>query len=263
MNIKPPTIRHSTEYPIRKPARNKVELEERRFIPSGFVSVTGWIDQEPLEPGAWWLSPLDQLVVRFVTEDAEILETSTQKIVREILHLHHDSILDVGGFTGHWAWLFRAKRKVVVDLCCEALEMAQVVADETHCMDAKDIGQKFGQGEFDVVFLIDILEHMEKGAGLNCLFAAEEIAKHQVIVASPVGYFKIDETHHPGIVTQEQEDLTRNPAIVHTPCAELHFHRSGWQPDFFERKGYEAIIQPDLHKDIGGKGGFVAWRNLA
>lgn len=259
MSIKPPKVGQSPDYPGRKPARSKIELEERRFIPSGYVTVIGWMDEEHLEPGAWWVSPLGQIIVRFPTEDAEIFETNTQSIVRRILHGHHDSILDVGGFTGHWAWLFRAKRKVVVDLCCEALEQAKVIASEVYCMDAKDIGDKFGEDEFDIVFLIDVLEHMNFKDGYRCLLAAERIAKYQVIVASPLGYFRIDETYHPGI---ELEDKPNNwPPIVHTPCAELHYHRSGWATELFRKRGYEVIIQPGLHKNIGGKDGFVAWRS--
>lgn len=261
MSVKPPKVEQSPDYPGRKPARSKTELEERRFIPSGYVTVTGWMDEEHLEPGAWWVSPLGQIIVRFPTEDAEIFETNTQSIVRKILHPRHDSILDVGGFTGHWAWLFRAKKKVVVDLCCEALEIAQIVADEIYCMDAKDIGTKFREDEFDIVFLIDVLEHMEERAGLECLLAAEKIAKYQVIVASPAGYFQIDETHHPGIVLED--DPAHIPPIYRTPCAELHFHRSGWEPEFFEGRGYKIIIQEGLHENIGGGDGFVAWRNLA
>lgn len=259
MNIKPPLIRQNPNYPARTPARNKAELEEYRFIPSGYVSVVGWIDEEPLEPGAWWVSPLNQIIVRFPFEDAEISETSTQGIVRANLHSHHDSILDVGGFNGHWIWLFRAKRKVVVDLCCEVLEQAKVVADEVYCMNAKDIGDKFEENEFDIVFLIDILEHMYFEDGYRCLLAAEKIAKYQVIVASPLGYFKIDETYHPGIELENKPELW--PLITPTPCAELLYHHSGWGTELFRKRGYTCIIQPGLHKNIGGESGFVAWLN--
>lgn len=148
----------------------------------------------------------------------------------------HDSILDVGGYDGIWAWVFRATRKAIVDVCREALEKyAKVHTDETYCCPGSDIGSLFKPSEFDLVLIMDALEHMTEEEGLECLDAAEEIAKHQVIIYTPDGYMP----YHKG--------LTPYDALEGHECIENMTHLSGWPREIFEKRGYHIETIPDQH----------------
>jgi len=172
----------------------------------------------------------------------------THILVKNNIYPTHGSILDVGGYDGIWAWLFDAERKLVLDVCCEALERWAACHSKIMCEDARDLGRLIPYN-FDVVFLLDVLEHMEEESAFNAILAAERIAKRQVIVATPDGYQPFDDWE--SIVTKGSD----------VPCAELMAHKSGWSHEFFEERGYKCIIQPDLHSDIGGGDGLVAFLN--
>lgn len=173
----------------------------------------------------------------------------THLLVKKYLHPQHDSILDVGGYDGIWAWLYGQGRRVVLDVCQEALERWAAIHAEIVCRDGKDIGKLFQPNEFDIVFLLDVLEHMKATSALACIKAAEKIAKHQVIVATPDGYQPFDDW---------QSMLTPGADI---PCTELMAHKSGWGHEFFEDRGYKVTIQSGLHGDIGLGDGLVAFLN--
>lgn len=158
-----------------------------------------------------------------------------RNVVEGIYHIH-DSILDVGGFDGNWIWLFEAKRKVVLDVCCEALERwAAIHVDEIYCEDAASIGELFKPEEFDVVLLLDIVEHLEPGGALACIEAAERIAKYQVIVVTPDGYL---------VYNRGVPSFT---LIEGVPCVEAMEHQSGWPKSFFGGRGYKIVVQPGQH----------------
>jgi len=166
-----------------------------------------------------------------------------------IYHIHN-SILDVGGYDGIWAWLFEAKTKVVLDICEEALFRWAAIHAIPICEDAGRMGMMQEDNEsFDVVFLLDVLEHMEEESALACIEAAERMARYQVIVATPDGYQPFDDWE--SIVTEDSD----------VPCPELMVHKSGWGHEFFRERGYNIIIQPNLHTDIGGGDGIIAMLN--
>lgn len=216
--------------------------------------------QPGLQKGAWFHNGIEPYVRipwrRFPGPDSSkvfgqlIKAHGTHQLVMHSIHPAHNSILDIGGYDGIWAWLFAAEHKVVLDICQEALERwAAIHATEIICEDGGNIGKLYKPDEFDVVFLLDVLEHMEEDSAFACVEAAERIARHQVLVATPDGYQPFDDWE--SIVTKDSD----------VPCAELMAHKSGWGHKFFEGRGYEVIIQPDLHKDIGGGDGLVAFYN--
>lgn len=170
------------------------------------------------------------------------------KVMQGIHHIHN-SILDVGGYDGIWAWLFEANHKTVIDICQEALERWAAIHAGILCQDAKDLSWLWADDTFDVVFLLDVLEHMEEDSALACVEAAERIAKYQVIVATPDGYQPFDDWE--SIITPDCD----------VPCPENMVHKSGWGREFFEDRGYKVTIQPNLHTDIGGGDGLIAFYN--
>ncbi len=76
----------------------------------------------------------------------------------------------------------------------------------------------FGSRTFDAVILIDVLEHLERGAAASLLRRAAELARRRVIVTTPNGFLP-------------QRDLKGNP---------WQRHRSGWTVTDMRRLGYRA-----------------------
>lgn len=244
------------------------DIDEYEFnrIMAITVPFGGWSKwtKAGLQDGAWfldgggtphirlpWKKALHPIFHTPTCPDGQCIKAhDTHLKVIENLCPQHDSILDVGGYDGIWAWLFAAQRKVVLDVCQEALERWAVIhATEIVCEDARNLGKLFGPDEFDVVFLLDVLEHMKATSALACIKAAERIAKYQVIVATPDGYQRFDDW---------QSILTPGADV---PCVELMAHKSGWGHRFFEKRGYRVTIQPGLHGDIGLGDGLVAFFN--
>jgi len=217
-------------------------------------------EQPGLQSGAWYWDGNDPFVRipwrRFPGPDGTKIwgqcikaHDTHLKIIKGI-HPQHNSILDVGAYDGIWSWLFAAERKVALDVCQESLERwAAIHATEIVCEDGGNIGKLYKPNEFDVVFLIDVLEHMKATSALKAIYAAEGIAKYQIVIATPDGWWPFDDWQ--SIVTEGSD----------VPCAELMAHKSGWTHEFFEDRGYEVIIQPGLHNDLGMGDGFVAFLN--
>ena len=77
----------------------------------------------------------------------------------------------------------------------------------------------FKPKSFDIVLCTALIEHLEKKDGFRLLGHLENIARRQVIVATPMGYLR-------------QAEYDSNPYQV---------HRSGWLPDEFQECGYNVI----------------------
>lgn len=213
-----------------------------------------------LQDGAWFKNGRDELCIRipwrqYTAEDGRkvfgqiIKAHDTHLKVMDNIYRIHNSILDVGGYDGIWCWLFQAAEKDVIDICEEALFRWAAIHAYPICLDAKHIGCIFQPNSYDVVFLLDVLEHMEEESALAAIKGAEMVARYQVIVATPDGYQPFDDWE--SIVTKDSD----------VPCPELMAHKSGWGHEFFEERGYKTIIQPGLHTDIGGGDGLIGFYN--
>jgi len=250
-----------------EPDISHAEFERIKSLGPPFGGWHRW-GRPGLQDGAWFLDEGEHPQIRFPWKKAPhpvtgvpacpdgqtIPAHDTHLKILGGLHPIHNSILDVGGYDGVWAWLFAAERRVVLDVCQEALERWAVIHSDIICADGRDLGKLFEPEEFDVVLLIDVLEHMKATSALKCIKAAEKIAKYQVVVATPDGWWPFD----------DWESIVWPPdAIVaaDVPCAELMAHKSGWTHEFFEDRGYEVIVQPDLHTDLDMGDGFVAFLN--
>ncbi|NBD23880.1 class I SAM-dependent methyltransferase [Paenibacillus glycinis] len=96
--------------------------------------------------------------------------------------------------------------------------------------DAHAIGRLFVPNSFSAVSFVDSIEHFPKQEALDMLREAETIARKQVIVFTPRGFFP-----------QENVDLYGLNGEV------FQMHRSGWEPEEFERMGYEVTIMKGQH----------------
>lgn len=86
----------------------------------------------------------------------------------------------------------------------------------------------------DTVFLLDVIEHVEKEEGLRLLAEAERIARCQVIVFTPYGFYP--QSYEEG----QRDRWGMNGGYWQT-------HRSGWLPgDFGE--GWDLLVCKHFHE---------------
>ena len=93
--------------------------------------------------------------------------------------------------------------------------------------------QRFEPGGVDTIFLLDVIEHLEKERAFELLERTVAAANRQVVTFTPLGF-----------LAQEPED---SDAWGFAGTGHLQTHRSGWEPsDFDDRWGY--LISPGFHQ---------------
>jgi hypothetical protein len=89
--------------------------------------------------------------------------------------------------------------------------------DECVVADARHL--PFIHRSFELVFCLEVIEHLEKPEGEELLSSLEELSSKEVVLSTPVGF-----------MYQSQHD--NNP---------YHTHKSGWFPNDFKKRGYRVI----------------------
>lgn len=136
------------------------------------------------------------------------------------------SVLDVACGLSLKSQYITADLRVGVDIYRPYLEKIQAdVPYAAVLADCMDIGKLFLPRSFDLVLLLDIVEHLEKPQSLRLMEMAEQIARVAVIVETPKGYVpqNIDIWGHGG--------------------HEFQTHRCGWEPGELEARGYRCILR--------------------
>jgi len=154
------------------------------------------------------------------------------------------SILDVGIGFGVYGYLFRdyvdvcktmnSSRESQIDIknwstkidgieVCNGFitDIHRLIYNNIYIGDAKDVIKKLGN--YDFIFLGDVLEHFEKDEGRRFLNEVYERANIMVIIITPSSFF-------------EQEDYFNNPYSI---------HRSFWGRDDFKMFSYRQIFVID------------------
>lgn len=90
---------------------------------------------------------------------------------------------------------------------------------------ALDIDRLFLPKSFDLVLILDVVEHLEKADAWRLIDMAEAIARVAVIIETPRGF-----------VPQDID-------IWHGGGDQYQTHRSGWEPDEFSARGYEVRLR--------------------
>lgn len=86
----------------------------------------------------------------------------------------------------------------------------------------------------DTVFAIDVIEHMEKDAGSKMLREAERVARQQIVVFTPLGFFP------------QSYENPNEPDRWGMDGAYWQTHRSGWELADFD-DGWEIVCCKDFH----------------
>ena len=95
---------------------------------------------------------------------------------------------------------------------------------------AADLERLFVADAVDLVQLIDVLEHFDPEQAGAVLAQAERIARKRVLLFTPRGEFP-----------QEDYDATGLGG------EELQRHRSTWEPEDLERRGYRVVVMRGFH----------------
>lgn len=82
---------------------------------------------------------------------------------------------------------------------------------------------------FDAVLAIDLIEHLDKGDGIEALGEWKRIADQRVIVFTPEGFMPQD-TDHYGLGAEHWQT-----------------HRSGWSVEDLANHGFKVTRWPDFH----------------
>jgi hypothetical protein len=90
----------------------------------------------------------------------------------------------------------------------------------------------FPEKSVDTVFLVDVIEHLEKEEGRNLLALTEKIARKQVVVFTPLGFMP---QHH-----EDGKDAWGLNG------ADWQEHKSGWLPEDFS-EDWQFFIAKEFH----------------
>jgi SAM-dependent methyltransferase len=137
------------------------------------------------------------------------------------------SVLDVGCGLALKSQFIAAEIRVGLDLWRPYLERIDAkVPYVTVNADAMRIDELFLPNSFDLVLLLDIIEHLEKPDALRLMEKAETVARKAVVVETPKGF------------------LAQNIDILGLGGDHLQTHRSGWDAEEFLVLGYDVVQRP-------------------
>jgi len=136
------------------------------------------------------------------------------------------SILDVGCGLSLKSKFICANVRVGLDAHRPYLEAVESGAPWIPiCADVEKLPELFLPNTFDLVLLLDIVEHLNKWRAYKLIERAEEIARVAVVIETPKGY------------------LPQNVDILGFGQDELQTHRCGFEKDELEDLGYKVFVR--------------------
>ena len=105
---------------------------------------------------------------------------------------------------------------------------------------------RFATNQVESVFLVDVIEHLEKEDGLMTIREAKRIASKSVHIFTPLGFME----QHVGPLDDDVWGYVGNT---------LQTHLSGWEPSDFP--GWRILLNPNYHK-LGDKTFGAMWASF-
>ena len=96
-----------------------------------------------------------------------------------------------------------------------------------------DVVKFFPPQSVDTIFLVDVIEHLDKDVGEKLLLATQKIARKQVVVFTPLGFMP---QHH-----DDGKDAWGLNG------ANWQEHKSGWMPEDFVGDGWRFFASREFH----------------
>lgn len=98
--------------------------------------------------------------------------------------------------------------------------------------DVRKINEIFIDKSFDIVYALDIIEHLEKDESLALIDQCKKIGKKAVVVETPNGY------------------IPQNLDIQGFDAHHLQTHRCAWEVSELEKLGFKCVIRPYKMSDV-------------
>jgi hypothetical protein len=98
--------------------------------------------------------------------------------------------------------------------------------------DIRKIDDIFTPKSFDLILLLDVIEHLEKQEALDLMIKCESIAKKAIIIETPLGL------------------VPQNIDILGFGGHEWQTHRSGWTKEILMKLGYVCLLRDYKMTDV-------------
>ncbi|KKS42044.1 MAG: hypothetical protein UV61_C0003G0019 [Candidatus Gottesmanbacteria bacterium GW2011_GWB1_43_11] len=143
-------------------------------------------------------------------------------------------ILDVGCGPGEREKdrRFQGADILCFDIYTPYLEVCKRLGFQTKKGDARFLSRYFRPKSFDIVLALDVIEHMTRSEGRRFLKQLEIIARKQIIILTPLGWFPQDHECVGDGTNKHQQ------------------HKSAWYRKDFELLGYECEVLYHNLRDI-------------
>jgi hypothetical protein len=157
--------------------------------------------------------------------------------------LSSTSVLDIG-------CAFRPQEflDAPVHICCEPHEeyLSRLIVETSGnnkfvyvATDLIGACELFPAASVDSIFLLDVIEHIDRSIAVSSITRLQQIARRQVIIFTPIGF-----------MLQESNDGETDQWGMHG--AEWQRHHSGWTPDDYPAvEGWQVIACRDFHRQDG------------
>ena len=98
--------------------------------------------------------------------------------------------------------------------------------------DVRKLSDIFIENSFDIVYALDIIEHLLKSESEELMRQCKSMAKKAVVIETPNGY------------------VPQNIDIQGFEGHEYQTHRSGWTVDELEGLGFQCVVRDYMMQDI-------------
>jgi len=176
---------------------------------------------------------------KFYYDSPSDLLTTISKIIKET-----DVVLDIGCGIRPMTY-FKPKIHLMIEPYQEYVDMLsyKFTGDKSaiiFCKDALLSLQDLSDGSVDSVFLLDVIEHMEKDIGRQVIQHCERVAREQIVLFTPLGFMP--------------QCAESNIDAWGLSGGQYQEHLSGWEPDDF-KDGWHFHICKNFHNlDLKGDG---------
>lgn len=135
---------------------------------------------------------------------------------------------------------FRPKLHVMVDPWKEYVDILSFrhAGDKSVLVlysDAIEVLRQFTDNSVDSIFLLDVIEHMDKDVGRKVIQESERVANEQIVIFTPLGFM----TQH--MKSHESDGWGLSGTLYQE-------HRSGWTPDDFS-SGWSCYVCENFHSN--------------